>query len=76
MFALSYLIVIFIAALPLMQTILRERGNPPSVAFIHRVYRDLAYIAFAIVAILMLEAIFRIALQNYWFGELGQQYRY
>src|SRR5579862_2811349 len=24
----------------------------------------------------MLEAIFKIALQNYWFGELGQQYRY
>jgi len=76
MFVLSYLIVVFIAALPLMQTILRQRSNPPSVAFIHRVYRDLAYIAVAIVAILVLEAIFRITLQNYWFGELGQQYRY
>ena len=57
-------------------TILRWRGNPPSIAFIHRVYRDLAYIAVVVVAILVLEAIFRIALQNYWFGELGQQYRY
>jgi uncharacterized protein len=76
MFALSYLIVIFIAALPLLLTILQQRGRPPSVAFIHRVYRDLAYVAVAAVAILVLEAIFRIALQNYWFGELGQQYRY
>jgi uncharacterized protein len=76
MFALSYLIVVFISALPLLLTILRERGSPPSVAFIHRVYRDLAYIAVAVVAILVLEGIFRIALQNYWFGELGQQYRY
>jgi len=76
MFALTYLIVIFIAALPLMQTILRQRGNSPTITFIHRVYRDLAYIAAALVAILALEAVFRIALQNYWFGDLGQQYRY
>ena len=76
MFALTYLIVVCIATIPLMQTILRQRGNPPSIAFIHRVYRDLAYIAIALVAILGLEAILRIALQNYWFGELGQQYRY
>jgi uncharacterized membrane protein (UPF0182 family) len=76
MFALSYLILVLIAALPLTMTILRERGNPRSLAFIHRVYRDLAYIAVAVLAIIVLETIFRIALQNYWFGELGQQYRY
>ncbi len=76
MFALSYMIVVFIAAVPLLLTILRERGKPPSIAFIHRVYRDTAYIAIAIVGILALEAIFRIALQSYWFSELGQQYRY
>src|ERR1700690_1126188 len=76
MFALSYLVVVFIAAVPLMLTFLQERGNPPSLAFIHRVYRDLAYVAVAVVAILVLEGVFRIALQNFWFGELGQQYRY
>ncbi len=45
MFALSYLICVLIAALPLAMTVLQNRGNPPSVAFIHRIYRDLAYIA-------------------------------
>jgi len=27
-------------------------------------------------AIILLEMIFTVSLQNYWFGELGQQYRY
>ncbi len=76
MFALTYLIVVFLAALPLMQTILRQRGKPQSIAFIHRIYRDLAYIAVAVIAILGLEAIFEVTLQNYWFAELGQKYRY
>ncbi len=76
MFALSYLILIVFAALPLAMTVWQNRGNPPSVAFIHRVYRDLAYIALVVVAIIALETIFTIALQNYWFVELGQQYRY
>jgi uncharacterized protein len=76
MFALSYLIVVLIAALPLAMTVLQNRGNPPSVAFLHRIYRDLGYIAVVVVAIIAMETIFSIALQNYWFGELGQQYRY
>ncbi len=76
MFVLGYLILVVIAALPLVMTVAQNRGNPPSVAFIHRVYRDFAYIALVVVAVIALEAVFRIALQNYWFGELGQQYRY
>ena len=76
MFALSYVIVVLASALPLALTVLRERGNPPSLAFIHRVYRDLAYVAAAVFAIIVFETIFTIALQNYWFVELGQQYRY
>jgi uncharacterized membrane protein (UPF0182 family) len=76
MFSVSYLIFVLIAALPLMMTVARQRGNPPSLAVIHRIYRDLAYIAIAIVALIVLETIFTIALQNYWFSELGQQYRY
>ena len=76
MFVLSYLIVVLIAALPLTLTVLQNRGNPPSITLIHRIYRDLAYIVVVVVAIIVIEAIFTIALQNYWFGELGQQYRY
>jgi uncharacterized protein len=76
MFALSYLILVLLAALPLALTVWQNHGNPPSVAFIHRVYRDLAYVAIVIVAIIAFETIFAVALQNYWFGELGQQYRY
>lgn len=76
MFALSYLIVVFIAALPLAMTVWQQRGKPPSLAFIHRVYRDFAYVAAVVVAIIVFETIFTIALQNYWFIELGQQYRY
>jgi uncharacterized membrane protein (UPF0182 family) len=76
MFALSYLMLVLIAALPLAMTVLQNRGNPPSLAFVHRIYRDLAYIAIVVVGIIAIETIFAIALQNYWFGELGQQYRY
>ena len=76
MFGLSYLIIVLIAALPLTLTVLQNRGNPPSIAFIHRIYRDLAYIVVVVVAIIAIETIFTIALQNYWFSELGQQYRY
>jgi uncharacterized membrane protein (UPF0182 family) len=76
MFALSYVMLVLIAALPLAMTVLQNRGNPPSLAFIHRVYRDLAYIALVVVGIIAIETIFAIALQNYWFSEVGQQYRY
>ncbi len=76
MFALSYLILVVVAAVPLARTVLQHQGAPPSVAFVHRLYRDLAYIATAIGAIILLEMIFTVALQNYWFVELGQQYRY
>src|SRR5580765_3696611 len=61
MFALSYLICVLIAALPLAMTVLQNRGNPPSVAFIHRIYRDLAYIAIVVVGIIAIETIFAIA---------------
>jgi hypothetical protein len=57
MFALSYLMLVLIAARPLAMTVLQNRGNPPSLAFIHRIYRDLGYIAVVVVAIISLEAI-------------------
>jgi uncharacterized membrane protein (UPF0182 family) len=76
MFEFSYLIVVLIAALPLMRTLVRQQGNPPSLAFVHRIYWDLAYIAVAVAAMIVLETIFTISLQDYWFSELDQQYRY
>jgi uncharacterized membrane protein (UPF0182 family) len=76
MFALGYLILILAAATPLVRTLVENRGAPASVPFLHRVYRDLAYIAAAVIAILLLEVVFTVSLQNYWFSELGQSYRY
>jgi uncharacterized membrane protein (UPF0182 family) len=44
--------------------------------FLHRLYRDFAAIAAAVVAIIGFEMALNVSLQNYWFGELGQTYRY
>ncbi len=77
MFVLGYLILVFVAAVPLAMTVLQRRGDPPSLALMHRIYRDVAYVAVAILAIIVFrETIFRISLENYWFAELGQQYRF
>ena len=76
MFALGYLVLILAAAIPLARTILRNRGAPPTLSYAHRLYRDLAYIAAVIVAISLLEMVFTVALQTYWFAELGQLHRY
>jgi Uncharacterised protein family (UPF0182) len=46
------------------------------VLFLHRIYRDLAYIAAAVLAIIGFETALNISLQVYWFGELDQSYRY
>jgi len=51
-------------------------GRRASVALLHRLYRDLAYIAAAVLAIICFETALTISLQIYWFGELGQRYRY
>jgi uncharacterized protein len=76
MFLTAYLVLVFVAALPLARTFLTGRGGRPPVVFLHRLYRDLAYIAVAVLAIIFFETALNISLQNYWFGELGQQYRY
>ncbi len=76
MFGFFYLIVILLAALPLVITIRQHRGQPSSLTFVHRIYRDLAYVAAAILAIIALQTTFAISLENYWFTELGQQHRY
>lgn len=76
MFVFGYLILLLFAALPLVVTVVRQQGSLPPIAFIHRVYRDLAYVGVAVAAIIVLETTFTIGLENYWFSELGQQYRY
>jgi uncharacterized protein len=76
MFLFGYILLVLLAALPLGRTFLKERGSGSPVVFLHRLYRDLAYIAAAILAIICFEATLTISLQNYWFGELGQRYRY
>ena len=76
MFGLGYLILLLVASIPLAATVLRHRGDPPSAALAHRVYRDLAYIALAALAIVAFETTLRIALERYWFSELGQSHRF
>ena len=76
MFLFGYVLLVLLAALPLGRTFLKERGSGSPVVFLHRLYRDLAYIAAAVLAIICFEATLNISLQNYWFEELGQRYRY
>jgi hypothetical protein len=76
MFLTAYLVLVLLAVLPLARTILTARGGRPPVVLLHRLYRDLAYLLAAVLAIICFETAFNISLQNYWFGELGQRYRY
>ena len=46
------------------------------IAFVHRLYRDAAYILAAVLGIIVFEVALRIFLKNYWFEELGQSHRY
>ena len=75
MFKFGYFLLILLAVVPLGRTFLREGGGSP-VVFLHRLYRDLAYIAAAVIGIICFETALTISLQNYWFDELGQRYRY
>jgi uncharacterized membrane protein (UPF0182 family) len=76
MFLTAYVALALFAALPLARTLLTGRSGRSGVIFLHRVYRDLAYIAAAAVAIIGFEVALTISLQNYWFSELGQRFRY
>src|SRR6516225_9427277 len=62
MFHSGYILLVLLAGAPLI--------------FLHRIYRDFAYIAAAVLAIIFFETALNISLQNYWFGELDQRYRY
>ena len=75
MFEVAYLFVLALAALPLAYTLLQQGGGN-HVAFVHRLYRDAAYILAAVLGIVCLEAALGISLENYWFEELGQSHRF
>ena len=76
MFLTVYVALVLFAAFPLARTLLMWEGRRASVALLHRLYRDLAYIAAAVLAIICFETALTISLQIYWFGELGQHYCY
>jgi uncharacterized membrane protein (UPF0182 family) len=75
MFEITYLFVLAVAALPLASTLLQRRGGD-HVAFVHRLYRDAAYVLAAALGIVCLEAALGVSLENYWFEELGQSHRF
>ncbi|MGY3484727.1 uncharacterized membrane protein (UPF0182 family) [Bradyrhizobium sp. USDA 4011] len=76
LFQFGYLLLVLLAALPLGRTLLsRQAGGSPAM-FVHRLYRDLAFIAAAVLGLICLESVLTISLQDYWFEELGQRYRY
>ena len=76
MFQFGYLLLVLLAALPLGRTFLNQKAGGSPVAFAHRLYRDLAYIAAVVLGIVCFDMAMTISLQNYWFDELGQRYRY
>jgi hypothetical protein len=76
MFQSGYILLVLLAAAPLIRTLLKGRDGEAPLTFLHRIYRDFAYIAAAVVAVIFFETALNISLQNYWFGELGQRYRY
>jgi uncharacterized protein len=75
MFEITYLLVVVWAALPLGRTLI-QGGGGNHVVFVHRLYRDAAYILAAVLGIIIFEAALGISLENYWFEELGQSHRY
>jgi len=76
MFHSGYILLVLLAAAPLILTLSKGRDGGAPLIFLHRIYRDFAYIAAAVLAIIFFETALNISLQNYWFGELDQRYRY
>src|SRR5208282_1330130 len=75
MFDVTYLFVLVWVALPLARTLMQgAAGN--HIAFVHRLYRDAAYILAAVVGIGVFETALGVSFENFWFAELGQSHRY
>ena len=72
MFLIVYILLLLLVVLLLARTISAGRTGRPGVMLLHRLYRDFAYIAAAVLAIIGFEAALNISLQVYWFSELGQ----
>ncbi len=75
MSAVTYLFVLALAVLPLAPTLLQGAGGN-HIAFVHRLYRDTAYILAVLLGVICLEVALSISLENYWFDELGQSHRF
>ncbi len=75
MFDVIYLLALVWASLPLVRTLMQGAGGN-HIAFVHRLYRDAAYILVSVIGIVVFEAALSISLENYWFTELGQTHRY
>ncbi|HUE65266.1 MAG TPA: UPF0182 family protein, partial [Rhizomicrobium sp.] len=76
MFLVSYVILVLVALVPLAKTLSRRQTGAHSLAYVHSIYRDLAYVAAAAIAVIVFDTALRVSLNFYWFAELGQQYRY
>jgi uncharacterized membrane protein (UPF0182 family) len=76
MFLVCYVILVLVALIPLAKTLSRRQPWGASLSYVHRIYRDLAYVAAAVLAVIAFETAMRVSLNYYWFSELGQQYRY
>ncbi|MFI5033577.1 MAG: UPF0182 family protein, partial [Reyranellales bacterium] len=74
MFTSVYLVAVALAVAPLMVRL--ALLAPGQTLTLHQMYGHLLRIAAVVLAIILLEVAFDISLQNYWFAELGQQYRY
>ncbi|MBS0526443.1 MAG: UPF0182 family protein [Proteobacteria bacterium] len=74
MFTSVYLVLVALAAAPLMVRL--ALLAPGQTLTLHQLYGHLLRLGAVALAIILLEIAFDISLQNYWFDELGQQYRY
>jgi hypothetical protein len=60
MFLVSYVILVLVALVPLAKTLSRRQTGVPSLAYVHRIYRDLAYVAAAVLAMIAFETALRV----------------
>ena len=72
MFEVIYLFIIVCAGFPLARTLMQGAGGN-HIAFVHRLYRDAAYILAASLGIVVFEAALHISLENYWFRGVGSE---
>ena len=72
MFQFGYLFLVLFAALPLGRTFLSAQSGGSQVAFAHRLYRDLAYIAAAVLGIICFETVMTISSRSLYQGRASR----